>query len=65
MIDNPQEQLQRVVHRLRKVVEDYSAQVSRCAPHLVELVGGTVFFFFFFFSVSSNRLPTGVINYFP
>jgi hypothetical protein len=27
MIDNPEEQLQRVVNRLRKVVEDYSAQV--------------------------------------
>ncbi|CAF4810008.1 unnamed protein product, partial [Rotaria sp. Silwood1] len=26
MIDNPEEQLQRVVNRLRKVVEDYSAQ---------------------------------------
>ncbi|CAF0856166.1 unnamed protein product, partial [Rotaria sordida] len=26
MIDNPEEQLQRVVSRLRKVVEDYSAQ---------------------------------------
>ena len=28
MIDNPEEQLQRVVNRLRKVVEDYSAQVN-------------------------------------
>lgn len=27
MIDNPEEQLQRVVNRLRKVVEDYTAQV--------------------------------------
>lgn len=27
MIDNPEEQTQRVVNRLRKVVEDYSAQV--------------------------------------
>ena len=27
MIDNPEEQLQRVVNRLRKVVEDYSTQV--------------------------------------
>lgn len=27
MIDNREEQLQRVVNRLRKVVEDYSAQV--------------------------------------
>ena len=27
MIDNPEEQLQRVINRLRKVVEDYSAQV--------------------------------------
>ncbi len=29
MIDNPEEQLQRVVNRLRKVVEDYSAQVIK------------------------------------
>jgi hypothetical protein len=29
MIDNPEEQLQRVVNRLRKVVEDYSTQVMK------------------------------------
>ena len=29
MIDNPEEQLQRVINRLRKVVEDYSAQVIK------------------------------------
>ncbi len=29
MIDNPEEQLQRVINRLREVVEDYSTQVMK------------------------------------
>ena len=41
MIDNPEEQLQRVVNRLRKVVEDYSTQVIikdiflQISPHIL------------------------------
>ena len=34
MIDRPEEQLQRVVNRLRRVVEDYSAQVIKEQSHI-------------------------------
>lgn len=60
MIDNPEEQLQRVANRLRKVVEDYSTQVIQVDDGRSEIpvVDSS-------FSVNSSRLPFGVINYFP
>ena len=58
MIDNPDEQLQRVANRLRKVVEDYSTQVMIIEKNSND--DGNISSF----SVNSNRLLFGVINYF-